>query len=180
MAWNWRWRKEGREAKSAPPLVALTDPGGPNWGGRDSGALTRDGYLRNAVASRLFGASADPVKIGRYTILTRLGAGAMGVVYAAYDTQLDRKIAVKLLRGVDEEGAHHARMTREAQALAKLSHNELNKLDELLDDDIKRAASEIRRMAEEQQAAREGVEVEGLVPFGEPEDEDDDDAFDWT
>ncbi|MCA9685439.1 MAG: protein kinase, partial [Myxococcales bacterium] len=79
-------------------------------------------HLRNAVASRLFGASADPVKIGRYTILTRLGAGAMGVVYAAYDTQLDRKIAVKLLRGVDEEGAHHARMTREAQALAKLSH----------------------------------------------------------
>ena len=52
MAWNWRWRKDGREAKSAPPLVALTDPGGPNWGGRDSGALTRDGYLRNAVAYR--------------------------------------------------------------------------------------------------------------------------------
>lgn len=33
-------------------MVALTDPGGPNWGGRDGGALTRDGYLRNAVAYR--------------------------------------------------------------------------------------------------------------------------------
>ncbi|NVB38112.1 serine/threonine protein kinase [Pseudenhygromyxa sp. WMMC2535] len=79
-------------------------------------------HMRNAVAARLFGAAADPVRIGRYTILARLGAGGMGVVYSAYDTQLDRKIAIKLLRGVDEEQAHHARMTREAQALAKLSH----------------------------------------------------------
>ena len=52
MAWNWaRWTGR-QESKSAPPLVALTDPGGPNWGGRDGGALTRDGYLRNAVAYR--------------------------------------------------------------------------------------------------------------------------------
>lgn len=52
MAWNWAWRKNRQESKSAPPLVALTDPGGPNWGGRDGGALTRDGYLHNAVAYR--------------------------------------------------------------------------------------------------------------------------------
>lgn len=52
MAWNWRRAKDRQEAKSAPPMVALTDPGGPNWGGRDGGALTRDGYLRNAVAYR--------------------------------------------------------------------------------------------------------------------------------
>jgi HK97 family phage portal protein len=52
MAWNWaRWVGK-QELKSAPPLVALTDPGGPNWGSRDGGALTRDGYLRNAVAYR--------------------------------------------------------------------------------------------------------------------------------
>jgi tetratricopeptide (TPR) repeat protein/predicted Ser/Thr protein kinase len=79
-------------------------------------------HLRNAVASRLFGTAAEPVKIGRFTVLKRLGAGGMGVVYAAYDTELDRKIAIKLLRGVDEEGAHITRLKREAQALAKLSH----------------------------------------------------------
>jgi tetratricopeptide (TPR) repeat protein/predicted Ser/Thr protein kinase len=79
-------------------------------------------HLRNAVAARLFGAAAEPVKIGRFTVLKRLGAGGMGVVYAAYDNELDRKIAIKLLRGVDETGAHIVRLKREAQALAKLSH----------------------------------------------------------
>ncbi|MCA9688861.1 MAG: serine/threonine protein kinase, partial [Myxococcales bacterium] len=47
----------------------------------------------------------------------------MGVVYAAYDEQLDRKVALKLLRSDlsrDERG--RARMQREAQALARLSH----------------------------------------------------------
>ncbi len=79
-------------------------------------------HLRNSIAARMFGAAADPVKIGRFTVLKRLGAGGMGVVYAAYDTELDRKVAIKLLRGVDKEGAHVTRLRREAQALAKASH----------------------------------------------------------
>jgi len=79
-------------------------------------------HLRNAVAARLFGAAAEPVKIGRFTVLKRLGAGGMGVVYAAFDTELDRKVAIKLLRGVDDSGSHIQRLKREAQALAKLSH----------------------------------------------------------
>jgi tetratricopeptide (TPR) repeat protein/tRNA A-37 threonylcarbamoyl transferase component Bud32 len=80
-------------------------------------------HMRNAVAARLFGAAADPVKIDRFTVLKRLGAGGMGVVYSAYDERADRKIAIKLLRGV-EEGAdlHRQRLSREAQALGKLSH----------------------------------------------------------
>ncbi|MEZ5945906.1 MAG: phage portal protein [Hyphomonas sp.] len=52
MAWNWGWWKSERNAKSAPPLVALTEPGGAVWGGRDGSALTRDGYVQNAVAYR--------------------------------------------------------------------------------------------------------------------------------
>ena len=50
MAWNWLKAWKGQEAKSAPPLVALTQPGGASWGGLDGVALARDGYLRNAVA----------------------------------------------------------------------------------------------------------------------------------
>jgi tRNA A-37 threonylcarbamoyl transferase component Bud32/tetratricopeptide (TPR) repeat protein len=61
--------------------------------------------------------------IGRYVVLGKLGAGAMGVVLSAYDPELDRKIAVKLLepRGGDRTAAR-ARLQREAQALAKLNH----------------------------------------------------------
>ena len=65
-------------------------------------------------------------QVGRYVVLEQLGRGGMGVVYAAYDPELDRKVALKLLHaqlhaGVDtSEG--RPRLLREAQALAKLAH----------------------------------------------------------
>ena len=62
--------------------------------------------------------------IGRYTIIRRLGAGGMGVVYLAFDPELDRRVAVKLLQtdaaSAGSEGP--ARLVREAQVMAKLSH----------------------------------------------------------
>ncbi len=63
--------------------------------------------------------------VGRYIILDRLGAGGMGVVYAAYDPELDRRVAIKLLLAAEsasEESTGQARLVREAQALARLSH----------------------------------------------------------
>ncbi len=64
--------------------------------------------------------------VGRYLVLQRIGAGGMGVVYAAFDPELDRKVALKLLQpdALDGERASrgHARLVREAQAMAKLSH----------------------------------------------------------
>jgi len=66
------------------------------------------------------------VRLGRYTVLGIVGKGAMGEVYAAYDPELDRKIAIKLLRvGAREDSAvteGRIRLMREAQAIAKLSH----------------------------------------------------------
>ncbi|MBL9100741.1 MAG: serine/threonine protein kinase [Myxococcales bacterium] len=59
--------------------------------------------------------------VGRYVILSRLGAGGMGVVYAAHDPELDRKVALKLLRG-GADPADTVRLLREARALAKLAH----------------------------------------------------------
>jgi serine/threonine protein kinase/tetratricopeptide (TPR) repeat protein len=61
--------------------------------------------------------------IGRYVILDVLGIGGMGVVYKAYDPELDRLVALKLIRGDGEEAAaFRNRLVREAQALARLSH----------------------------------------------------------
>ena len=61
--------------------------------------------------------------IGRYVILEAVGAGGMGVVYAAYDKTLKRKVALKVLRP-DLCGAARSkeRLLREAQAMAKVSH----------------------------------------------------------
>lgn len=64
--------------------------------------------------------------LDRYVILDRLGAGGMGEVYAAWDPVLDRKVAVKVLRGDFESTGMgdelKTRLFREAQSLAKLSH----------------------------------------------------------
>ena len=64
--------------------------------------------------------------IGRYVIISLVGRGAMGEVYAAYDPELDRKVAVKLLRASHQhsgtESDAKARLLREAQAIARLSH----------------------------------------------------------
>ncbi len=65
----------------------------------------------------------DPTRIGRFTVLRRLGAGAMGLVYSAYDGELDRKVAIKVLhQRLHGDAQVQSRMLREAQALAKLSH----------------------------------------------------------
>ncbi|WP_263452239.1 serine/threonine-protein kinase [Hyalangium gracile] len=62
---------------------------------------------------------------GRYTVLDKLGQGGMGVVVAAYDSRLDRRVALKLLRrSLKAEGTEgeETRLVREAQAMARLSH----------------------------------------------------------
>ncbi len=63
-------------------------------------------------------------RIGRFRIQDRIGHGGMGVVYRAYDPELDRPVAIKVLRpDVDDSGARdaQARLLREAQAMARLS-----------------------------------------------------------
>ena len=63
----------------------------------------------------------QPDRIGRYRIVGTLGKGGMGVVYDAHDETLDRPVALKLLLA-DNAGLSGARLQREAQALAQLSH----------------------------------------------------------
>jgi tetratricopeptide (TPR) repeat protein len=80
--------------------------------------------LHRAVRARLLDETVPETKIDRYVVLERLGVGGMGVVYAAHDPQLDRRVAIKLVRnwGGDDRDEDQARLVREAQTLARLSH----------------------------------------------------------
>jgi serine/threonine protein kinase len=67
---------------------------------------------------------ARGARVGRYTVLSLIGRGGMGEVYAAYDPQLDRRVALKLLspRYGRENVRAETRLLREARAIARLSH----------------------------------------------------------
>jgi len=67
---------------------------------------------------------ATRTKVGRFALLDRIGAGSMGVVFAAYDEVLDRKVAVKLIAAPLGVGAaRHTQLLREAKTMAKLRHD---------------------------------------------------------
>ncbi len=80
---------------------------------------------KQAVKARLFGEAEAPSMIGRFKVIRELGRGGTGIVYIAYDIELDRKIAVKLLnneRPDERTGSANARLLREAQSMARVSH----------------------------------------------------------
>ena len=63
-------------------------------------------------------------QLGRFVLLHRLGAGGMGVVFKAYDPELDREIAIKVLHH-DRSGSlaeQERSLKREAQAMARVNH----------------------------------------------------------
>ncbi|MCX4245173.1 protein kinase domain-containing protein [Paraliomyxa miuraensis] len=91
-----------RSAAVAGPTVAM------DGAGVDDRTLTEEGDLQ---------------QIGHFTVLHEIAEGGMGVVYAAHDDQLGRKVAIKLLHARGDHGDQaHERMIREARALARLSH----------------------------------------------------------
>ena len=75
------------------------------------------------VAASLFGAAAAtaaPIVVGRYRLLEEVGRGGMGVVWGAWDPELERRVAIKLLDPLKPTARE--RLLGEARALAKLSH----------------------------------------------------------
>ncbi len=92
-------------------------------------------YAQSAAGSttsssaRCSGALAAPppgaaARLGRYRIVGRLGAGGMGTVFSAYDPELDRTVALKVLLQDPQAGLAELRerLSREARAMARLTH----------------------------------------------------------
>jgi len=65
---------------------------------------------------------APGAQLGKYKLERVLGAGGMGVVWAATDPDLDRAVAIKLLRVADGSDTQRTRLLREARAMARLKH----------------------------------------------------------
>jgi hypothetical protein len=88
--------------------------------------------LQAHVAGALFGSTANasaPLRLGRFTLLGRLGRGAMGTVYAAFDPERGANVALKLLTRSDATGVY--RIKREFRSLSRLAHPNLVTLHEL-------------------------------------------------
>src|SRR3954462_9366215 len=118
-------------SSSEPPEPALADtvvpgPGdsaalgtAPQIGDRPAAdALARAG-ARTRIGNKLF-AQSERVQLGRYHLLEMVGAGGMGVVWGAWDPELERRVAIKLVKATMK--AARDRIQLEGQALAKLSH----------------------------------------------------------
>ncbi len=82
-----------------------------------------DATVRATASLEVAGEPRAGDRLGRYRLVRRLGAGAMGVVWAARDPQLDRQVAVKLVHpALIREPDAATRLLREARAMAKVSH----------------------------------------------------------
>src|SRR5215470_2221675 len=94
--------------------------------GRRVGSDREQELARTATAAA-GGATDDPpvslgATLGRYRLERELGAGAMGVVHAAFDPDLERRIALKVLKAATAAAEARDRLLREARAMARLSH----------------------------------------------------------
>ncbi|MEX1365736.1 MAG: serine/threonine-protein kinase, partial [Nannocystaceae bacterium] len=107
------------------------DPGDPT--NAPSSALDAETIVEDPDGRRLMPEDIDEAgltpgtRLGRYVVLEAIGSGGMGLVLAAYDPELNRKVALKLMRPTKrdrrrEKRGKAGRLLKEAQALAKLAH----------------------------------------------------------
>ncbi|MEO8702017.1 MAG: serine/threonine-protein kinase [Kofleriaceae bacterium] len=102
------------EGRLAPPVLAAVDD---HLDGCDTCRDVLAQLARVRSPSQVLERGAA---LGRYVIGELLGSGAMGRVYSAWEPELDRRVAIKVLR--EDAPGGRERLVREAQAMAKLDH----------------------------------------------------------
>lgn len=125
-------------ARAAERATASLDAGPVTVTGESAPAPTQKGG--RAIAARRAGRADEPRgaagprpearvapiapgdRVARYVVERELGRGGMGVVFAAFDPALQRKVALKVVRADDDDQSAQARMMREARAMASLAH----------------------------------------------------------
>jgi serine/threonine protein kinase len=87
-------------------------------------AATSGNFLNGGAAEEHLGVAArPPVRIGRYRVIEELGAGGSGVVYAAFDPTLERKVAIKVLTDEAAAGSRHRKRLRwDAKSASATNH----------------------------------------------------------
>jgi serine/threonine protein kinase/tetratricopeptide (TPR) repeat protein len=85
-------------------------------------------------ASSAARSTAIPDRIGHYAITRKLGAGAMGVVYAATDERLHRTVALKTMSSLASDETARKRFWREARAAASVNHPNVCQIYEIGED----------------------------------------------
>ncbi|MGB1014373.1 MAG: serine/threonine-protein kinase, partial [Nannocystaceae bacterium] len=83
---------------------------------------TQDSHVRPGADVERFEGNVTASLLGRYIVLDRLGQGGMGVVYAAFDPELERKVALKIVRPDRVDPELQRSMIAEARAMARLDH----------------------------------------------------------
>ncbi|HEY3451366.1 MAG TPA: protein kinase [Myxococcales bacterium] len=114
-----------RDPKAAEgPAATTAEAGAGAGGGAPSLGHTRLSDDRTLLSGeRALERLGRGTPVGRYFVLDLVGEGGMGAVYSAYDPDLGRKVAIKLLKlGGSSAQEARGRLLHEAQAMAQLSH----------------------------------------------------------
>lgn len=88
---------------------------------RDRIDTQEESLIRRELRRRCIGIDEPDKELGRFRIIRVLGRGGMSIVYEAYDPQLQRHVALKMLNS-HYRAKDHTRLTREGIALARVSH----------------------------------------------------------
>src|SRR5690606_956291 len=109
-------------------------------------------------------ADAAPAKVGRYRIEGVLGEGAMAVVYAGFDPDIERKVAIKCLhQQVAADPAYRSRFLVEARAAGHLTHPHIVTIFDVGETDDGRSYIAMERLPGETLAGK--VSREGFPPM---------------